>query len=336
MWPVFGHEHAIQLFQQGLEKGIIHHAYLIVGPNRIGKGTLARSFAQALNCSGDEKPCGTCLSCKRIEQGNHPDVQVIGLPIDEKSKEERVKKEIGIDQIRGLQHDASLHPYQGRYRVFIIDGAEHFSTGASNCLLKILEEPPAQVTLILLAASAVLLPATVVSRCQKIELGPLPLAKVQEVLLRWGAEPSQAQLLAHLSSGRVGWALDALKNPSILKNRAEILDRLIDLRGGSLTQRFVFAGELANKFAKDRESVQEIIGLWLSLWRDLLLLKGGCDRFVTNLDYREGLLDQADRLGLDRIKRFAEHLRDATSYLEQNVNARLTLEMLMLRLPPSA
>ncbi|TET38214.1 MAG: AAA family ATPase, partial [Dehalococcoidia bacterium] len=165
MWQVIGHEKAVALLERSMKGGKLSHAYLFVGPPHVGKMTLAMNLAQALNCRGEERPCGECPQCRRIARGVHADVQVIGL---------EGRMEIGIDQIREMQHAASLKPFEGRNRVFIIDGADHLSHEAANCLLKTLEEPPPNDQLILLAANERLLLPTVLSRCQKLELGPLP------------------------------------------------------------------------------------------------------------------------------------------------------------------
>ena len=112
MWQVIGQDKVLSLLDYSLKTDAIAHAYLLVGPRHVGKGTLAINLAQALNCDGPELPCGQCRSCQRILEGKHADVTPIGLDS---------KTEIGIDDIRGLQRSASLPPYEGKCKVFIID-----------------------------------------------------------------------------------------------------------------------------------------------------------------------------------------------------------------------
>ena len=119
-----------------------------------------------------------CASCQKIASAKHADIQIVGLTKSEDSAEARSRTEIGIDQIRELQHSSSLPPFEGKYKVFIIDGAEFLSSEAANCLLKTLEEPFDRVVFILLTTSDRLLPATVVSRCQRLELVPLKIGEV--------------------------------------------------------------------------------------------------------------------------------------------------------------
>ncbi|MFQ5924681.1 MAG: ATP-binding protein [Dehalococcoidia bacterium] len=325
MWQVMGHEKAVALLERSLRGGKLCHAHLFVGPPHVGKMTLALNLAQALNCQGEERPCGECPQCQRIARGVHADVQVVGLDGG---------MEIGIDQIREVQHAASLKPFEGGERVFIIDGADHLSHEAANCLLKTLEEPPPNVQLILLAVNEGLLPPTVLSRCQKLELGPLPAPVVEEVLgQRWGVPVEQARVLARLSGGCLGWAVAASSAEGLLSERAQRLAALCHLAGVGRGERFAYAAQLANQFSRDRESVQEVLSLWLGWWRDLMLIKMGCGNFITNVDQEAKLCDEAQGYRLREIKGFAQSLQRAMEQLDQNANPRLVLEVLMLAIP---
>jgi len=197
MWQVVGQDRVVSLLQRSLAKGAIAHAYLLVGPQHVGKMTLAINLAQALNCEVAEPPCGECVSCQKIASAKHPDVQTIGLTSNNNSAEAKLRGEISIDQIREMQHSANLPPFEGRCKVFIIDGAELLSNEAANCLLKTLEEPVGKVIFVLLTSNDRLLPATVVSRCQRLELLPLAVSEVETVLNgRGDIEPQKAKLLA--------------------------------------------------------------------------------------------------------------------------------------------
>ncbi len=152
MWQVVGQDRVISLLQRSLEKKALAHAYLLVGPPHVGKMTLALDLAKAINCDAAAPPCGECTACRRIASGKHADVQIIGLAGDGDSAEARSQTEISIDQIRQMQHSACLPPFEGRYKVFIIEGAELLSNEAANCLLKTLEEPEEKIVFLLLAA----------------------------------------------------------------------------------------------------------------------------------------------------------------------------------------
>jgi DNA polymerase-3 subunit delta' len=328
MWQVIGQDKILALLKRSLEEGNLAHAYLLVGPRHVGKGTLARSLAQALNCDGPELPCGQCRSCQRILEGKHTDVT--SLRLDSRT-------EISINDIQGLQRLANLPPYEGKCKVFIIDDAEYLSTEAANSLLKILEEPPPRVVWLLLAAEERRLLPTIVSRCQRLALKPVPSERVQQVLVNsYKIDAHRAKLLAQLCHGRLGWAVSILANGDILEQRSQRIARLVSLSTANLEQRFAYAQELANQFTQNRRVGAEIIEMWLDWWRDVMLIKGGCQESIINVDYETTLAEQARGLSLSEIKGFLANLCLLQEELSKNVNARLAWEWLMLNLPSNA
>jgi DNA polymerase-3 subunit delta' len=331
MWQVIGQGRAVSLLQQSLKAGRLAHAYLLVGPQHVGKMTLAIKLAQALNCEAEEKPCLKCTACKKIAAGTHADVIVIGLA---QNADEAEAKLIGIDQIKEVQHAASLPPFEGKHKVFIIDGAELLSTEAANCLLKTLEEPEAKVTFILLTTNDRLLLPTVVSRCQCLELTPLPLKEEVEALVETKKiTPERARLLAGLSHGCPGWALTAAEDTNTLQRRNEEVNRLVGVIKDDYEGRFDYAGKLAAGFSQNRGAVYETLERWLDYWRDLLLVKLGSEETITNIDRKEELREMAGGYQPGQIKDCIESIRRTGEQLRQNVNTRLALEVLMLDIP---
>ncbi len=331
MWQFVGQERAVALLRRSLDTGTVGHAYLIVGPPHVGKMTLAVDLARALNCEAAERPCGECQACRKTAAGNHPDVQVIGLG----QKEGGEAKLISIEQIREMQHAASLPPFEGKCKVFIIELAELLSIEAANCFLKTLEEPADRVVFLLLTSSEAALPGTVVSRCQKLELAPLAAGKVQEVLAeRCGVEKGKAGILARLSHGCPGWAISAASDERPLQQREERLEQMLRVMGADgEEERFACAAQLASLFSQSRAAVQQVLDLWLDWWRDLLLVKVGCQEIVTNADRLDILGQMAGGYSLQQIREYINSIQAAGEQLRQNVNARLALEVLMLDIP---
>ena len=334
MWQIAGQDRVVSLLQRSLEKESLAHAYLFVGPPHVGKMTLALNLAQALNCPETDPPCDECASCRKIASGNHADVQVIGLTRNANSDEAKLRTEIGIDQIRQMQHAASLPPFEGKYKIFIIDRAEFLSIEAANCLLKTLEEPIGKVVFILLATSDGLLPATVVSRSQRLELSPLAATELETALHnRWDIELEKAKFLARLSHGCLGWALSAASDEGLLRQHTEKINALLNIVSADCEERFAYAAQLATQFSHNRGLVQEVLDLWLDWWHDLLLAKIGCNDVITNVDRLATLVEMTKDYRLAQIKAFINSIQAAKEQLRQNANPRLVLEVLMLDMP---
>jgi len=325
MWQVIGQDKLLSLLKQNLKERNIAHAYLLTGPRHIGKGTLAVNIAQAVNCDASEPPCGQCHSCFRIAQEKHADVIFTHL---------NSSVEISIDTIRELQHLANLPPYEGKYKVFIINDAEYLSIEAANCLLKILEEPPPTVIWLLLASEENRLLPTVISRCQRLEFKLLPMKQIQGILVdQYDIAPNKANLLARLSHGCLGWAISAVKDDNLLPQRTQNINKFVSLLTANLEQRFDYAQEWAIQFNRQRRSMIETIEDWINWWRDLMLIRGSCEEFITNLDYKASLEQQASNLTMREINGFIADLCLLKEQLSKNINVRLLLEWVMLSMP---
>ncbi len=337
MWQVTGQKRAVSLFQRSLETGGVSHAYLFTGPAHSGKMNLARELAKAVNCTGTDAPCGVCDSCRKIDDLKHADVRIIGLNSNDTAEDAKSKTEISIDQIRQIQHSANLPPFEGKYKVFIIENAELMSTEAANSLLKTLEEPEAKVIFILLAVDAKQLLETVVSRCQPVEMVPVPFREIEDALVsKHGLEPERAALLARLSRGWFGWAVTAADDADLMERRDEMLDRVIEVMEADCETRFAWSAQVAGKFAGDRQYVYERLDLWLDWWRDMLMIKAGLIDNVTNINRLDELKEAAEPRTLFQIRQFISSLQSAEAQLRQNANPRLVLDVLMLDVPAAA
>jgi len=332
-WPIVGHDWAVTLLRKGLDSGRVSHAYLFSGPPQVGKTTLALLFARALNCREPDAPCGHCTSCTRIGKGTHPDVRQVANPVAGDS--------IKIDQIREMQREAALAPYEGRYRVFILRGMDFATPEAANSLLKTLEEPPAHVVLLLTVVHPETLPATVLSRCQRLDLRPVPSQLLDRSLRERGLPAEQARLLARLSGGRVGWALAAGQDPGFLKQREMDLDRFVALLSAGQAERIQFAARTTREAAAARqqeavrrqEVIRRQIELWTTWWRDLLFVCSQAEDHVVNLDRGDELRRLANGTTVLHAWPLLRDFRRAADQLDANVNAQLVLEALLLMLP---
>jgi len=252
----------------------------------------------------------------------HPDLMVVQSAEDSPS--------LKVDQVRGLLHKLSLSTYEAHYKVALLLNFEEATTGAANALLKTLEEPPAQVILMLTAESSDILLETIVSRCEEVRLRPIPLGDVQTGLERhWGIPADEAQMLAHISGGRPGYALYLHENPIALAQRGEWLDDLVRLLPANRVERFAYA----EKIYKDTDVFQNLLQVWISLWRDVMLQKAGADTPPMNLDRQVEIENIAKGISLFAAKNMVSRLEKTQYLLKRSANSRLTAEVLMLDLP---
>ena len=326
-WKMIGHEWAVQLLKQHVIQQSQRQAYLITGPESVGRRTLALHFAQALNCpqpleSGE--PCYTCSTCVQIERMAHPDLTV--------TQAEIVGGQLKVDQVRELQHGLALAPYDAKYRIALILRFEEANAYAANALLKTLEEPPSQVIIILTAESAERLMPTIVSRCEVIRLRPLSTPVVDNGIQSvWNVPPDQANLLAHVSGGRPGYAFRLFQEPDQLALRNAYLDDLQKLLPGHRVERF----EYAEAMAKNNDTLRETLKVWLSFWRDVMLRAGYSSAQITNIDRAETIDGLANKLELNEAHELVVSLERIFDQLDHNVNPRLAVEVFMLDLPYS-
>jgi len=348
-WPIIGHQRAVNLLHHSIQTDRLAHAYLLVGPPAIGKFTLAQTLAQALLCTppaapasggngpatDQSRPCGECRACRLVQAGHHPDLHIIDIVTHAPDRRER--RELSIEQIRALQHDLSLHPYEGQWKIGLIREVERLSEPAANAFLKTLEEPPGQALLVLTSRDTSLLLPTIVSRCQIVAMHPVPVAEITEALIsRYRLTTEQARLIAHLCQGQVGWAIRAAQDPDLLAQRAARLKRLTDLTGASRSERLAYAGQLSQQFRRDSEgpeTLYQLLDLWAGWWRDILLTQQGCPELRINVDQAERLQRLADHYPPATSRAFIQTIRQTQAYLIQNVNPQLALEVLLLSLP---
>jgi len=333
MWNTVGHHKAVKFLGNTLQTGKTFHSYLIAGPPHIGKMTLALDLASALNCLGESKPCGDCRSCIRIADKLHADVQIVGFD-PEKQSLEQGGVSIKIDHIRNLKRESSLKPFEGHHRVFILDGIEDMKGETSNSLLKILEEPPGNVVLILLTSNITKIFSTIVSRCQLLELRAVPKRDIINLLKStYKCDDTISDQIARLSGGRTGWAIDASRHPEMLEELQTQFFSIEAVVDGDMEHRFNYATYLADSYSKNRITGRNELRVWLVWWRDVLLTKEGSQELISNLSGVDRIRRIASGLSSSQIIKAIRDLQDVTRYLESNVSPRLALQNLMLTLP---
>ena len=325
-----------------IASGVFSHAYILLGPRGCGKHTLAQSIAMALACEHRTDgafplPCGKCSACRKIAEGNCPDILTV--------KREEDKATMGVDVIRSLREEVSVLPNDLDVKIYIIEDAHTMTTQAQNALLLTLEEPPAFVRFLLLCEDGNALLETIRSRAPMLRMQPIAKEELRAHLLspdrpaiaRKAKEliehsPEDFEALLCMADGRIGRALELLeekKRTPLLAHRADAarLCRLLadGTKGGELL-------ELLLGFGKSREDVSVHLLAVQQALRDLVLL-GRSDTapllFFTN---RDEAIDLSAKFTAATLLQYVAATDDALDALAANANVRLAITQYLCRL----
>jgi DNA polymerase-3 subunit delta' len=324
-WNVAGHEQAVDLLRRSIETGRVSHAYLLSGPRQVGKCTLALELAKALNCEAASPPCGSCRRCRLIERGLHPEVVVISV--------QPPHRVLRVEDVEAIQAEAALLPTDTERKVFVIREAELLHPDAAARLLKTLEEPPPSVVQVLTTSDPEAMLPTLVSRCQQVRLRPLGRERLADYLMsERGVASEHARLVASLADGCVGRALE-LAHDDALDARRRRLEDLWALSTAGRAERLRRARTLAERWSARPDEVRVSLQEWIGWWRDVLLVKRGLEGRVTNVDHVETARRQATALSVQTIVEAVTSARDTLEMLDENVHARLALDVAFLSIP---
>ena len=313
---IIGQQKQLTILRSALANGRLHHAYLLLGPEGVGKHTVAVAFAKAIHCSDlDNDFCGSCVNCRRIADGNHPDVRVIE-PMSG-------KKEISIAQIRDLERELSYRSFTGKRKIAIVDPATLMNLSSQNALLKTLEEPPPDCLIILIAANTGGLLPTLRSRCLRLSFAPLARKEVVAILKsRQSLNDGDAEFVAALSMGSIGAALALDKDEWIEKRRI-----WTGMLGSLKTRDYQGAMIAAEALASNRDEVLKFFKWAESWYRDLLVYEvtKGSDELV-NLDMHAEIARQSAASNVEHLLRALGQTGSAAARIQRNLNRRMVLE----------
>jgi DNA polymerase-3 subunit delta' len=267
--------------------------------------------------------------------GHHTDIFIYDPDSSENSS-----TLVSIDQLRNdFLKQIHRKPFEGRCRVFIITALEKMRSEQANILLKTLEEPPPDVIIILLAEQIDNLLDTIISRCQFVDLRPLSTSEVTTYVDSYGSDLSthfsttDVKEICRLARGRIGWASRVMDDPEILNNRRVLLEKFESAIFGELSDRFDLAKDMAGVFGKNRKKAMESLDMWLTWWRDALLIKSGLKDAILNVSRVSSLERIASLVEFQDLISIIKSLRMTFLYLEKNMNPGLVFDNLMLRIP---
>jgi len=289
-----GQDAALTHLRSAFESKRLAHAYLFHGPEGVGKESAALEFAAALNCdAGGLEGCGTCPSCRMAAKLAHPDIHLV-FPMPRDAKPEEVA-EVVAEQVKAGYREgdfgrkaaiisvevvldavvaqANQRPYTGPWKVFVVADADAMTPEASNTLLKTLEEPPEATALILTTARPNTLPATVLSRCQRIQFRRLSHETIEEILLsdkRLGFNKARAKAAALVSLGSAGRAVRS-EAEGLVSELGRVADLVAGKRAAGVESLVGEASQIA--FRLGRHEQERLLDLMLLWYRDVLLLQ---------------------------------------------------------------
>ena len=356
---IFCQDKAIEILQRAFAADKVPHAYIFAGLDGIGKFKTAAEWGKLLLC---KKPvikndfadsCGKCDSCQGCETASHPDFNHVYKELLEFTKEGKGKKtpiDFPIDVVREfIIEKASNKPTLSERKIFVISEAEKLNTSSQNCLLKILEEPPASCCLILLCSRLDKLLPTIKSRCQIIRFSPIDEQIITEKLKETGVKQIPAQYFARLSGGSVGQALQWAKLELSAGQLYQIKKDLITSLAGykysdslEISERFLAEAkkitaaweeidETTSKSDLNRRAIKTVLQIIISALSDAMKLPVTGDTIV-NSDQKEHIKTLAARFDPPEAASKIEGCYKATQWLEANVNEKLIFDHLLLNL----
>lgn len=317
MFEVLGQEYAKNAIKSMYDNNKMSHAFIIQGPDGVGKSIFADYIAAMILCRGLKKPCMECTSCKKIQSGIHPDYKIISS-----------SKSIGIDTIRKLIDDVNIKPYEGDKKVIVIKGADKITIEGQNAILKTLEEPLQDTTIIILLENMNSILDTIISRCQVLRLGRVERDKIEEYLIKQGVENKKAKTAASLSDGILGNALKYLddKYSSLRMETFKNLREIIRADEIKILDSVDF-------FLSQKENIDSVFDVMISILRDVSILKiTKNEDIIMNRDICEILNEECKVLSIDRINKIINIISAARKNIDDYLNYQLTIEDMLLNI----
>lgn len=318
---IIGQEQIKGHLQAALRTHRISHAYIIHGDRNAGKEFIAKIFSMALQCEqGKEEPCQECHSCKQALSGNHPDIIRV---THEKPNT------IGVEDIRiQINQDIGIKPYQGPYKVYLINEGEKMTVQAQNALLKTLEEPPEYGVILILTNSMETLLPTIVSRCVVLNMRPVLDQQVKKYLMETLEIPDyKAEVCTAFARGNIGRAKLLASSEEFENVREEAVTLLKYINEMEISE-IVTAIKKITEYQFDVTDYLDILSIW---YRDILMFKAMND--ANHLIFRQEIQyikKVADRSSYEGIEQVLNALEKAKSRLAANVSFDLTMELLLL------
>ncbi|MFB1083488.1 DNA polymerase III subunit delta' [Jeotgalibacillus sp. JSM ZJ347] len=313
---------AMKMLQNSLQKNRVAHAYLFEGGRGTGKKEMALFLAKGLFCRQlyEGEPCHTCEQCRRIDQGNHPDVHVI------EPDGQSIKKE----QVRLLQEEFSKTGMESMKKAYIISGADKMTVQAANSLLKFLEEPHPSTTAILLTEQIHQMLPTILSRCQHVSFRPLTPVLFKEKLISEEVHPTMASLISKLTN-QVDEAIELSHDEWFVQARKIMLKLYEVLKDDPFEAMIRVQSDYLPHF-KEKSQIDQSLDLFLLIYKDLLYIQTDKLDHLSYPDWLDTFRTDALQTSANQLTHQLTVILEAKTQLQRNMNTQLLLEQLMLKL----
>ncbi|MDQ0258009.1 DNA polymerase-3 subunit delta' [Evansella vedderi] len=312
----------VKMLTNSLKKERLAHAYLFEGPRGSGKKEVAKALAKAFFC--EEKngvnPCLSCLNCKRIESGNHPDVHVI----------ETEGSTIKVDQIRHLKKEFSFRGMESKRKVYLVEDAEKMSTGAANSILKFLEEPDGEALAILMTTQVHRILKTIISRSQVLTFLSLSPERLVKKLMEAGISETDARAVSQITFD-LEEGIQLCQDNWIAQARNKVI-QLIDDTIMRPKYAFITLQEGWMPFFKEKKDMQLGLDLLMIWYRDVLRYQVNQLEQIIYIDQETKLQEQSLKLSQRKLGQNLQAVMDAKRRLDANTAPQLLMEQLLLRL----
>lgn len=313
-----------KLLALALQRRQFSHAYLLEGPTDLGTEILARDFAAAILCTGENPPCRQCSSCRHVAAGTHQEFRWIQPDNPDKDTS------LSVDTVRAMIKDIYMKPYEGDWKVYLIPRGEIMTFQAQNALLKTLEEPPDHAVIILITSQPEQLLPTVLSRCQRASFRPVSREETAAWLQeRFELTPGRARQLAAYANGAPEKARRLLENEAVRQQREQFF-RLTDTLAQGKLGPLLEAGAFLQS---DKHTALEIIHMWQEWFRDLqVIMLQGEEALLINQDQQDRLKKQTEGLRTDAARKAQQLLEEAREDILNHGNLSFVTDMLLINL----
>ncbi len=361
---IFCQEKAIDSLEKAFQADKVAHSYIFAGHDGVGKFTIAREFAKLLLCKNPVEEndfadsCGSCESCRAFDAGSHPDFEHVYKELIEFTRDGKGKGpplQFPIDVVREfIIEKVSAKPTLSAKKIYVLTEAEKLNNESQNCLLKVLEEPPAYCCIILICTRPDKLFPTIRSRCQIVQFGPIAEEKIIEKLNQLGLDGKKTEFFARFADGSIGLACTCarleLTDANLYQTKTEIIDTLAGLdyedslesaeemlrQSKALSAVWAKIEPNTSKTDINRKSAKIIVGIIISALHDAMMANITPEKHLVNSDQKTQIEKIARQFDAEQASQKIADCFKSMHWIESSVNEKLIFEQLLLTLAESA